>query len=231
MCASQLLASVDAPTLAAQPLPIEEVRACEVGPESRAPQVVDGFAVQGLRGLIPAQQRARSGVDPAPPIAVAVHCLLVEAHETTLSELGVSRPGGSFDQLAQRPHGDMELRHILARLGGRRQRLLVSAKAVHENGSGPMSVLDGRPLADGGGIRDDAVNQLGSLGLAPADARERKRSVWRDAGAGRLLDGLDLGYQQRGTLEVAAEGGGLTVRIVRDGEGLERPGIASELDD
>ena len=47
---------------------------------------------------------------------------------------------------------------------------------------------------------------------------------------GRLLDGLDLRHQQRGAREVAAERGGLTARVVRDGEHLERPGVAGELD-
>ena len=68
------------------------------------------------------------------------------------------------------------------------------------------------------------------LGLPSADARERERSVRSDAGPGRLLDGIDLGDQQRGTREVAAERGGLTACVVRDGEDLERPGVAGELD-
>ena len=51
----------------------------------------------------------------------------------------------------------------------------------------------------------------------------------RDAGPGRLLDGVDLGDQQRGGREVAAERGGLTARVVGDGEDLERAGVAGEL--
>ena len=63
----------------------------------------------------------------------------------------------------------------------------------------PMCVLDGGPLAAGGGFRDDAVDQLGGLGLLAADSGERNRGVRADAGPGRLLDGIDLRHQQRGT--------------------------------
>ena len=45
----------------------------------------------------------------------------------------------------------------------------------------PVRVLDGGPLAAGGGVRDDAVDQLGGLGLPAADARERDRGVRGDA--------------------------------------------------
>ena len=55
---SQLRARVDAAILSAQPLPVEEMRTCEVGPEPRAPQAVDGLAVRTLGGLALAQQRA-----------------------------------------------------------------------------------------------------------------------------------------------------------------------------
>ena len=58
-------------------------------------------------------------------------------------ELGVPGPRGSLDQLAQRPRGDVELRCVLARLDGRRERLLIAAEAVHEHGRSP-SVRTGR---------------------------------------------------------------------------------------
>ena len=44
-------------------------------------------------------------------------------------------------------------RRALGRLHGRRERLLVATEAVHENGVRPMRVLDGGPLAAGGGSR------------------------------------------------------------------------------
>ena len=42
---AQLHARVDAATLATQPLPVEEMRASEVGPQPRAGQSFNGFAV------------------------------------------------------------------------------------------------------------------------------------------------------------------------------------------
>ena len=136
---AQLCARVDAAILAAQPLPVEEMRACEVGPEPRAPQAVDGLAVQALGGLALAQQRARPGVEAERPVGVAGLRVLAESRESALRELGVPGPRGGLDQLAQRPRGDVELRRVLARLHGRRERLLVAAEAVHEHGRSPSA--------------------------------------------------------------------------------------------
>ena len=55
---AKLFACLDTPILPAQPLAVEEVRACEIGPESRAAEAVDGFAVEALGGLTLAQERA-----------------------------------------------------------------------------------------------------------------------------------------------------------------------------
>ena len=68
VCSAELLAGVLTPTVAAQPLPVEEMRACVVGPESRAPQAVDGLAVRTLGGLTVAQQCPRPGMDAERPI-------------------------------------------------------------------------------------------------------------------------------------------------------------------
>ena len=139
VCSAELLAGILAPTLAAQPLPVEQMRARELGPESRVPEAVDGLAVRTLGGLALAQQCARPGVDAERPIGVAGLRLLGESREGASCELGVLGPGGGLDQLAQRPRSDEELRRVLARLDGRRERLLVAAEAVHENGVRPVA--------------------------------------------------------------------------------------------
>jgi hypothetical protein len=57
---SQLLASVDAPALAAQPLAVEKMRAGQLRPQRRPAQPVDRLAVQvvGERPWLSARQRA-----------------------------------------------------------------------------------------------------------------------------------------------------------------------------
>ena len=91
VCSAELLAGILAPALAAQPLPVEEMRARELGPESRAPDAVDGFAVQALGGLALAEQCARPGVDAEPPIGVAGLRVLGESREGASCELARSR--------------------------------------------------------------------------------------------------------------------------------------------
>ena len=73
-----------------------------------------------------------------------------------------------------------------------------------------------------------AVDQLGGLGLPAAEAREGDRGERSDAAPGRLLDGIELRHQQRGTRRVAAHRVGLAAHVVRYGEDLERPGVAGE---
>src|SRR5262245_4614581 len=115
---------------------------CEVGLESGAPQAVNCFLIQALGDLTLAQPCARPSVNPERPIAVGALRVLAKSHESALCDLGVLGSRRSLDQLAQRPHGDEQLRNGLAALDGRRERLLVATEAVHENGFCPLSVLN-----------------------------------------------------------------------------------------
>jgi hypothetical protein len=84
---------------------------------------------------------------------------------------------------------------VVARLHGRRERLLVAPEAVHEHGVRPTCALNAESLADGRGFPDDAVDQLGGLRRPAADPRQRKGRIRGDAGPGRLLYGIGLRYQ------------------------------------
>src|SRR5262245_46559196 len=172
-CRSQLGARIDAAILAAQPLPVQQLAAGKLWAEARAPQALDRFAVRALGGLAPGEQRARSGVDAERPVGVAFSRRPVQSSESSLCEPGVLGPGRSLDQLAQRPRLDEQLRCVLARLDGRRERLLITPEAVHQYGVGPTCVLESESLTDGGCFREDALDQLRGLGLVPAHSRER----------------------------------------------------------
>ena len=71
--------------------------------------------------------------------------------------------------------------------------------------------------------RDDAVDQLGGLGLLAAEPASAIAAYGADAGPGRLLDGVDLRDQQGGAREVAAERGGLTAARCRRRRGPRAP--------
>ena len=219
----KLLARVDAPTRTTQPLAEEQPAARELGTEPGAPQAIDRLAVQALGRLTLAQQRARPRVEAQRPVGVARTRVLAQSLQTTRRELGVLRPAGGLDQLAERPHRDEQLRCVVARLDGRRERLVVVAEPVHDDRIGPMRVLDRGPLATRGCVLDGGANQLGGLGLVSTERREHQRAVRADAGTGGLPDRIRLGDQQRRRNEVAAQGDRLTEHVDAHGEDLERP--------
>jgi hypothetical protein len=65
-----LLTRVDSTIAAPQPLTIEQVRAGELGPQSRAAQALDGLAIQGVGSLPVAEQGARPCPNPVGPVVV-----------------------------------------------------------------------------------------------------------------------------------------------------------------
>ena len=66
---AQLLARVDPPALAAQPLAVEQMRAGELHAQARAPEALDRLAVAALGGVPLAGERADAGLDPQRPVA------------------------------------------------------------------------------------------------------------------------------------------------------------------
>ena len=93
-----------------------------------------------------------------------------------------------------------------------------------------MGVLDGGPLAAGGGLLDGGLDQLGGLGLLAAERREHERAVWGDARPGRLRDRIGLGDQQRAVAKSPPSATAWPSTLTRHGEHLERPRVAGELD-
>src|SRR4051794_2013375 len=72
----QLLARIDAPSLTAQPLPIEQARACELDSDARAGEAIDRLAVQALGGISLTCEGAHAGADSQRPIAGIPRCAL-----------------------------------------------------------------------------------------------------------------------------------------------------------
>jgi hypothetical protein len=68
---TKLLACVASSPLAPQPLPVEQMRAGELGTEMSPAQPIDRFEVELLGGGAVAQQRPRARLDPQCPVGAA----------------------------------------------------------------------------------------------------------------------------------------------------------------
>src|SRR4051794_36717111 len=68
---AQLVARVDPTVLAAQPLPVEQMRAGELGTERRPCQSLDGLAIQALGTRTLAQERSAARLYSPAPIGAA----------------------------------------------------------------------------------------------------------------------------------------------------------------
>jgi hypothetical protein len=68
MGSTQLLSSVNPTALAAQPLPVEQMGAGEVGADASAGKPFDRLPVPALSDLAFAQQRARARLDSQRPV-------------------------------------------------------------------------------------------------------------------------------------------------------------------
>ena len=67
----QLLASVQATTLASEPLAVEEVRTGQIDRDARAAQSLDRLGVEVIGAPVIDQQRVRASGDPQRPIRSA----------------------------------------------------------------------------------------------------------------------------------------------------------------
>ena len=81
MGGAELLAGVEPAALAAQPFAVEEVGAGKRDADAGAAKAFDRLSIEGLRGLILAEQRPRAGLDAEPPVGATGTGRLREALE------------------------------------------------------------------------------------------------------------------------------------------------------
>ena len=86
----QLLARIDAPALTAQPLPVEQARACELDADARAGEAIDRLAVQALGGVSLAREGAHAGADSQRPIGRHPATVRSDIHSTVACSSAVS---------------------------------------------------------------------------------------------------------------------------------------------
>ena len=95
-------------------------------------------------------------------------------------------------------HAAMKSSGVSSLPDGRRERIVIAAEAVHQDRASPSrrtgSRFPGRRRWHRAMM--PSIN-VGGLGFPATQCRERERGVRRDAGSGRLLDGLHLRHQHR----------------------------------
>ena len=219
----ELLARIDPPALPAQPLPVEQARPGTFRTQARPIQEVDRVAVELVGGRPVRHQSPPARLEAQPPGRVDLPDVLAQSIQTLDRALLVPRPRGRLDQLAERPHRHEQLRRVVARLDRRGQRFFVAAEPVHDDGVGPVGVLDRGPLAARGGVPDGRGDQVGRLELASAKPREDERTVGTDPRAGGIPDRIRLGDEQGGPAEVAGQADRLAEHVDAHREDLERP--------
>src|SRR5271170_1360167 len=157
---AELRARVGPAALAAQPLPVQQVRPSKLGTKARAVQPVDRLAIGVLRVLAVAEQRPAACVYPQPPVGLADARRLGQPLERVGGQLILPRPAGRLDQLRERPHGHKQFRRLLAGLLGLGQGLLVAAQTVVEDSRCQLAPLDPRALPGNSRVHPDRLDKL-----------------------------------------------------------------------
>ena len=229
MCRAQLLSRVDAPALAAQPLPVEEMCASVFRCDAAATEPVDRLAVELLCERALAEERVRARLDAAGPFGPRRTRSLGETLERGGRELALGAAGRRLDELAERPRGDGQL-VLRARALCPGERRLVPAEAVVEKRAGVLDEGEQPALTSGDrhGLAD--LEQSGYRCLVAAEAGERQSCETDACGAGRIGDRVRLSHQSLRRIEIAFEAAQRREVVERQREHSERASLAGHID-
>ena len=103
MSVLQLLARVQPPVSATQPLPIDQMSARELHPHTRSAQAAHRLAIKPLGTFALGEQGPRSAPRPPRPIGPSGVFHLRELRQSVGGALGLAAVGGCLDQLDQSP--------------------------------------------------------------------------------------------------------------------------------
>ena len=135
---TKLVACVGPTSLAPQPLPVEQMRAGELGTEPGRPEPLDRLAIETIGVLAVTQQRPRTRQRAQRPVRAGRPRQLNQSIEGVARSTVVAQSRRCLDELGQRPHlwiGIDVVRGHLACCGGR---LVVVAEAVVEDRGRPL---------------------------------------------------------------------------------------------
>jgi hypothetical protein len=131
----------------------------QLGAQRCTPEALDRLAIEAVRRLVLAQQRASARLQAEAPVGGDDLVSLGDSRQGALCEVDLAAAGGGFDKLAQSPAGNDELGGVFGRRLGRPNGLRMAAEAVQDDGQGPARVLDVGSLAGGLGLGDSGVDQ------------------------------------------------------------------------
>jgi hypothetical protein len=137
---TQLVAGVEAASLAAQPLPVQQVRAGKLRAQPGAAQPLDRLAVEGVGRRTDAEQRAAACLEAESHVGTGWPGRFRQPFERVARTLRHTRARGRLDQFGQRPHRDERFEAVRGGVPGRCRRLLVSAEAVVQDRGRPVRV-------------------------------------------------------------------------------------------
>ena len=174
----QLLASVGAPILATQPLPVDELGTSPVRGHAAPAETLDRFEVQVLGVLAVGQECARTRLDSLRPVGSARAGSRHEGIQRSARGLSPAGSGFRLDELEHRPGGGAD-RCFCGRLARcLRGKLVAAGKGGLEDRGGVLG--DGRrstpsPRAAAPWFR--ASRRSSAAGSSAARRRELKRDV------------------------------------------------------
>jgi hypothetical protein len=148
---TELGTRVDTAMLAAQPLPVEQMRAGELRPQRRAAQAVERLAMEPVGGAALAQQRAGARLDAGRGVRAGRRRGPRQALERRPCDRGLARPHGGLDELREHPHRHERVDRARGRRAGGGDGLAVAAQAVAEDRLGPVRPARRHPLPSSSG--------------------------------------------------------------------------------
>src|SRR5262249_29153902 len=90
-------------TLLTQPLAVEQLRAGELGAETRAREAIDSLLIVGLGDVALTEERARASLDPERPVRPRGSRCLGQPTERGGRDVRLPEPDARLDQLGERP--------------------------------------------------------------------------------------------------------------------------------
>jgi len=96
--ASEVLACIDAPSAAAQPFAVQQMRAGKVDGDATMGEALDRLAVEALGDRVVAQQRCAARLDAERPLGPGDLGPLAQALERVGREFGLAAAGSRLDQ-------------------------------------------------------------------------------------------------------------------------------------
>ncbi len=225
---AQLLARVRAAALAAQPLPVEQVGAGELGADAGTAQPDDRLAVQALGVAARAQQGADPGFDPQRPFGGCHPGPLGQPLQRGVDQRGVTGPRRRLGQLG---HDVRPVSHVVlleCPPGGVACGVVPPEAVVQHRARVGREV--GQPSHPAcGSLPHGGLDQLSRQRLLAAPSRQHHAGICNRRDPGHLTDQVIFFDQQRRRGQLAGENVTLGEQVEREPPVKGRARVTGEL--